>query len=49
MKTKIKILTILDLNLFGKSYIQLDTNKGSFLIKNKRQADNFLNKYEVIK
>ena len=49
MKTKIKILTQLDLNLFGKSYIQLDTNKGTFIINNKKEADNFLNKYEVIK
>ena len=46
---KIKIFMQLDLNLMGKSYIQLNTNKGVFIINNQKEADDFLNKYEVIK
>lgn len=46
METKIEIYEILDINLNGKSYIQLNTNKGTFLLNNKEEADNFLRKWK---
>jgi hypothetical protein len=41
-KTKVKVIRSLDINMFGKSYIQLDTNKGTILIQNEKEGKEFL-------
>ena len=47
-KEKIKIHTTIDINMMGKSYIQLETDKGNIIIEDQKQADEFLEKYEVV-
>ena len=48
VKEKIKINTIININMCNESYLQLDTNKGTFLIHNEKESNEFLKKYEVV-
>lgn len=48
MKIPIKIKTNIDINLMGKSYIQLDTDKGLIIINNEKESKDFLKRYEVL-
>ena len=41
-KPKVKIISQLDINMFGQSYVQLETNKGIVLIKNEKEGKSFL-------
>ena len=42
IKSKVKVKSSLDINIFGKSYVQLNTNKGIVLIENEEQGKEFL-------
>lgn len=35
----------LDINVMGQSYLQLNTNQGTFIIHNKEEGDAFAKKY----
>jgi hypothetical protein len=44
-KKEMKIREVLDINMQGQSYLQVNTNQGTFLIHNKKEEDAFVRKY----